>query len=292
MSHLIDFFSYHWRMNQQTQQDFINMVEKMPPFPKSAHRIMELAADINCNPKDLVQVIEHDPVITMKLLKLVNSAFFSLAREITSIRHALVYLGLNTVKNLALSIATIQAIPHKKLDNFNTHHFLLHALTTASIAQRIVHRFDSKLDPGDAFIAGLLHDFGKMVFAQFSPDAFAKAIDLSQQKQQSLHLSEQEILGMDHAEIGGLLAEKWELPQELIQCIRNHHQNIQTPLHNAIFVANQISKQLNFGQGGNPVIEPLPEHIEELLGMNLLMFIDSLDGLSKEAAKAKEFIDI
>jgi len=279
-------------MNQQNPQDFLQMVEKMPPFPKSAHRIMELAADINCNPKDLVQVIEHDPIITIKLLKLVNSAFFSLSHEITSIRHALVYLGLNTVKNLALSIATIEAIPHKKLDNFNTHQFLLHALTTASIAQRIAPRFDQDLDPGDAFIAGLLHDFGKMVFAQFSPVEFTKAIDLSIQKQQDLHLCEQEILGIDHAEIGSLLAEKWDLPQDLILCIRHHHEDIQTPLHCAVFVANQISKQLAFGNAGNPVITDFSPHIEQTLGMNIMTLIENLDGLSEEAAKAKKFIDI
>jgi len=278
-------------VSQQTQQEFLNMVEKMPPFPKSAHRIMELAADMNCNPKDLVQVIEHDPIITMKLLKLVNSAFFSLAREITSIRHALIYLGLNTIKNLAFSIATIEAIPHRNLDNFNTHHFLLHALTTASIAQRIAHRFEGNVDPGDAFIAGLLHDFGKMVFAQFAPDAFAGAIELSQRKQQSLHLSESEILGMNHAEIGGLLAEKWELPQELIHCIRHHHDDVQNPLHNVVFVANQVCKQLNFGDAGNPVVELLPAHIEAWLTMDLLTFIQGLEDLETEASKAKEFID-
>jgi len=228
----------------------------------------------------------------MKLLKLVNSAFFSLSHEITSIRHALIYLGLNTVKNLALSIATVQSIPHKNLDNFNTHQFLLHALTTASIAQRIAQRIDENLDPGDAFIAGLLHDFGKMVFAQFASQDFKKAIDLSIQKQQALHMSEQEILGINHAEMGGLLAEKWELPQPLIECIRHHHDDVQTPLHCAVFVANQISKQLAFGHGGNPVVEDFPPHIEKRLGMDLFTFIECLDGLSKEAAKAKEFIDI
>jgi len=275
-----------------SQQDFLHMVEKMPPFPKSAHRIMELAADINCNPKDLVQVIEHDPIITMKLLKLVNSAFFSLAHEITSIRHALVYLGLNTIKNLALSIATLETIPHKKLNNFNTHQFLLHALTTASMAQKVAPRLGEDVDPSDAFIAGLLHDFGKMVFAQFASDAFSRAIDLSEKKEQSLHLSENEILGMNHAEIGGLLAEKWELPQELIQCIRHHHHDVQTPLHNVIFVANQICKQLKFGDGGNPMVEDFPAHIEALLNMDLLTLIDSLSDLEREESKARSFIDI
>ena len=87
------------------------MVESMPAFPESVHQVMALTSDINCSPKDLVKVIESDPVMTMKLLKLVNSAYFALSRNIASIQHALVYLGLNTVKNLAISIATVDALP-------------------------------------------------------------------------------------------------------------------------------------------------------------------------------------
>ena len=279
-------------MNHKTQQDFVAMVENMPPFPKSAHRIMALAADINCNPKELVQIIEHDPIITMKLLKLVNSAFFSLAREITSIRHALVYLGLNTIKNLALSISTINALPHKQLHNFNTHNFLMHSLTTASIAQRISPRFDPQRDSSDAFIAGLLHDFGKIILAQFASEEFSQALEVAEQEQVSLHLIEQRILGIHHAEVGGLLAEKWELPQELVTCIRHHHDPIQSPLHDSIFTANQISKQLHYGESGNPIIEVLPEHIQKHLGMNLTELIESLGDLSKEAKKAQEFAQV
>ena len=279
-------------MEQKSQQDFIPMVESMPPFPKSAHRIMELAADINCNPKDLVEIIEHDPIITMKLLKLVNSAFFSLARKITSVRHALVYLGMNTIKNIALSIATVNALPHKQLHNFNTHDFLIHSLTTASIAQKISDRFNTSQESSDAFIAGLLHDFGKIVFAQFASLEFSHALDRSLKENQSLHLIEQEMLGIDHAEIGGLLAERWALPSDLIICIRDHHKQIQTPLHDCIFVANQISKQMHYGQSGNPVIESFPTHIQQCLGMELMPFIESFDDLFQEADKARKFIEL
>jgi len=91
------------------------MVESMPAFPESVHQIMSMTADINCSPKDLVKVIERDPIMTMKILKLVNSAFFSLSRNVASVQHALVYLGLNTVKNLAISIATVDALPRQSI---------------------------------------------------------------------------------------------------------------------------------------------------------------------------------
>ncbi len=279
-------------MNDDLQNKLMGIVDQMPPFPKSVHRIIELSADMNCAPKDLVQVIEHDPVITMKLLKLVNSAFFSLARSVSSVRHALVYLGLNTVKNLALSIATVDSLPRKKMDCFSTHEFLLHSLTTASIAQHIAKKFDVKTDATDVFVAALLHDFGKAVLAQFETDLFAQAVKEAAINKESLHIAELRVIGADHAQVGGMLAEKWELPNELVTCIQTHHQGISSPLGDCIFVANQISKQAEFGSGGNTIIEELPYYIVQRFGVNMKEMLERLGDLAIEKEKADAFINM
>ncbi|MDQ6956293.1 MAG: HDOD domain-containing protein [Mariprofundaceae bacterium] len=279
-------------MNDDLQNKLMGMVDQMPPFPKSVHRIIELSADMNCAPKDLVQVIEHDPVITMKLLKLVNSAFFSLARSIASVRHALVYLGLNTVKNLALSIATVDSLPRKKMDCFSTHEFLLHSLTTASIAQHIAKKFDVETDATDVFVAALLHDFGKAVLAQFETDLFAQAVKEAAINEEPLHIAELRVIGADHAQVGGMLAEKWELPKELVTCIQAHHQGISSPLGDCIFVANQISKQAEFGRSGNTIVEDLPDYIVQRFGVNMQEMLERLGDLSDEKAKANAFINM
>jgi len=279
-------------MNDDLQNKLMAMVDQMPPFPKSVHRIIELSADMNCAPKDLVQVIEHDPVITMKLLKLVNSAFFSLARSIASVRHALVYLGLNTVKNLALSIATVDSLPRKKTDCFSTHEFLLHSLTTASIAQHIAKKFDVETDATDVFVAALLHDFGKAVLAQFETDLFAQAVKEAAINKEPLHIAELRVIGADHAQVGGMLAEKWELPKELVTCIQAHHQGISSPLGDCVFVANQISKQAEFGRSGNTIVEDLPDYIVQRFGVNMQEMLERLGDLSDEKAKANAFINM
>ena len=279
-------------MNNDLQNKLMAMVDQMPPFPKSVHRIIELSADMNCGPKDLVQVIEHDPVITMKLLKLVNSAFFSLSRSIASVRHALVYLGLNTVKNLALSIATVDSLPRKNMACFNTHDFLLHSLTTASIAQHIAKEFNIESDTTDVFVAALLHDFGKAVLAQFEPGLFAQAVEESLTNKEPLHLAELRIIGADHAQVGGMLAEKWELPKELVDCIQEHHQGISSPLGDCVFVANQISKQAEFGHAGNIIIEEFPDYIIQRFGFDLQQMLAHLGDLSQEKEKANAFINM
>jgi len=282
-------------MDSELENRLMKMVDQVPPFPKSVHRVIELTNDLNCAPKDLVQVIEHDPVITMKMLKLVNSAYFSLAKSVSSVRHAIVYLGLNTVKNLSLSIATVDTLPRKDTPVFNTNNFLLHSLTTASIAQRIGKEYLGSSDTSDLFVTGLLHDFGKVVLAQFMPDEFGQAITLAAEKQIPLHEAEMEVIGADHTAIGAMLAERWELPAELTACIGNHHsaeavEESEDIVDDCVFAANQISKRLGFGFSGNPVVEEFSDAMVARFGMGLDAMIESLGDLSGEVEKAETFI--
>ena len=113
---------------QDVKKKLLAAVEKMPAFPKSVHQVLKLAADINCSQKDLVEVIKNDPVFTLKILRLVNSAYFGLSREITSINHASVYLGLNTLKNVALGLAAVGAIPKISGGGRDMGAFWLHSL--------------------------------------------------------------------------------------------------------------------------------------------------------------------
>lgn len=278
-------------MNEIQHSPLLAMVEQMPPFPKSVHRIVEMANDIQCAPKDLVQVIEHDPVMTMKMLKLVNSAFFGLSRKIASIHHALVYLGLNTVKNLALSIATMETLPRQKTRLFDTEAFLLHSLTTASVAQAIAMEFGNKNTASDAFIGGLLHDFGKVVFAQSSVERFTQAVEAAKVDNQPLSIVERRFFGADHAEVGGMLAERWELPVDLVRCIRQHHQPQDGDIvSDCIFAANQLSKMHEFGFSGNPVVEELPDISVQRLGVNLNQVGEQMGDFSRFMDEALVFI--
>ena len=112
-------------------------VEKMPAFPKSVQRILELTRDINCKPKELVGVIEKDPVMTIKLLRILNSAYYSFPNPITSVHQSVVYLGLNTIKHMALSFATVGVLPPDNDAGFDINSYLMHSLTTATIARML-----------------------------------------------------------------------------------------------------------------------------------------------------------
>lgn len=277
-------------MSPELSQKLAAAVDGMPAFPKSVQKILELTRDVNCSPKDLVQVIDKDPVVTVKVLRVVNSAYYSLPKQITSINHAVVYLGFNTIKNLALSIAAIGILPAHNAAGFDGQQYLIHSLATAGIAKQLALRVDDA-DPMDCFIAGLLHDFGKVVFAQFMPQEFRKALEASQWNETSLHLALREIIGVDHAVVGAMLVEKWRFPADLVETIRcQYGPDVKdTPMIACVFAANQISKKLEFGFGGNPWVDELPAPLAKRLGGSLDDIIASLGDLAPMIEEAKIF---
>lgn len=275
------------------RKELFEMVEKMPAFPQSVHRVIQLTSDINSDPRALVEVIEHDPILIVKILKLVNSPYFGLAQEITSVNHAVVYIGINTVKNLALSTATLGVLPRTNRAGFDIDAFLLHSLSTAIISRIFARELGVPEREGfDFFLAGLLHDFGKIVFAHFMPNDFRRALQIAAEEGLPLCEAEQRIFAADHAQIGSLLAEKWKLPDRLTACIRDHHatDREESPFIDAVFAANQIGKELEIGFGGEKRTERLPDGILKRFGPDLNEVIRSLGDIQAEMDKAMIFI--
>jgi len=268
------------------------MVESMPPFPKSVHQVMSMTADINCSPKDLVKVIESDPIMTMKILKLVNSAFFSLSRNVASVQHALVYLGLNTVKNLAVSIATVDSLPRQSIPELPMTAFLTHSLATATMAQRLARDFLQLRDVSEHFVAGLLHGFGKAVFVQFEPATYAMVLNEAREKQLPLSQVEIKRMGISYAEVGAMLAENWQLPPALIDCIRTHvdcnEQSSDITL--TVAAANTVVKAMNLGDSGNPYVGDFREFVCRRLGMDLEGVIAKMDRLPDEVQNIQSVV--
>jgi putative nucleotidyltransferase with HDIG domain len=281
------------QMSPELTKTLTAAVDGMPAFPKSVQRVLELTRDVNSTPKDLVEVIDKDPVLTVKILKVVNSAYYSLPKQITSVGHAVVYLGFNTIKNLALSIAAIGMLPKTNEAGFDGQQYLLHSLATAAIAKQLGLKVDDA-DPMDCFIAGLLHDFGKVVLAQFMPKEFRGALEVSQQQGTSLHLALRQTLGVDHAVVGAMLVEKWRFAPHLVETIRYQYgpELADSDMIACVFGANQVSKRLNFGFAGNLLVEEFPPAVSKRLGGTLDEVIAALGDLNPLFEEAKIFSKI
>jgi putative nucleotidyltransferase with HDIG domain len=281
------------QMSPELTKKLTAAVDGMPAFPKSVQRVLELTRDVNSTPKDLVEVIDKDPVLTVKILKVVNSAYYSLPKQITSVGHSVVYLGFNTIKNLALSIAAIGMLPKTNEAGFDGQQYLLHSLATAAIAKQLALKVGDA-DPMDCFIAGLLHDFGKVVLAQFMPAEFRQALQVSQQQGSSLHLALRATLGVDHAVVGAMLVEKWRFAPNLVDTIRYQYgpELADSDMIACVFAANQVSKKLNFGFAGNLLVEEFQPAVVKRLGGTLDEVIVRLGDLTPLFEEAKIFSKI
>lgn len=267
-------------------------VEKMPAFPKSVQRILELSRDINCPPKELVAVIEKDPVMTMKLLRALNSAYYNFPRHITSVNQSVVYLGLNTIKNMALSFAAMGTLSQDNAAGFDIQRYLLHSLATASLARLVSQKFEvADADPADCYIAGLLHDFGKVVFAQFMAEEFKQALQKSIDEAIPLYLAEQSVIGSDHTVVGAMLVEKWQFPGSMSSIILEHHAPPQEASGVAVclYVANQLSNYLGFSVPGHANEEEWPSVLTGHFGCSLPELAESLGDIDKLVDEVRFF---
>jgi putative nucleotidyltransferase with HDIG domain len=270
-------------------------VERMPAFPKSVQKILELTRNINCLPKELVGVIEKDPVMTVKILKVINSAYYGLPNKINSVAQSVVYLGINTVKNLALGFAAVGILPRMNSAGFDIQRYLLHSLLVASIGRQLATQYaKGEADPGDCYIAGLLHDFGKAVFAQFMAAEFREAMLQTSLENMPLHEAERATIGADHALVGAMLAKRWQFPDHMIDCIRDHHNPAAAPtaLMDCLRMSNQIARKLGIGDSGNPWRDGETIAAPQRFGDDIDAVVTSLGDLQRYIDDAQIFAQV
>ncbi|MBI5094643.1 MAG: HDOD domain-containing protein [Candidatus Hydrogenedentes bacterium] len=220
----------------------INEVITLPSLPSTVSRISDLLNDPTAPLSDVGKIIATDPAIALKTLRLVNSAYYGLATKVTSVEHAVVLLGVKVIKNLVFT-ATV-------FDTFKSGADVLlkHSVATGMAMQAMVESCGSRsdVDREGAFVFGLLHDIGKIILEEFLPEEFEQARGLAKRRAVPVYQVEREIIGVDHAEVGGRLAENWKLPPELINAISGHHDlsqcrsNAMRPLAAMLSVADYI----------------------------------------------------
>ena len=280
------------RRMARTKEELLNMVDRMPAFPASVHRIIQLTSDVNCQARDLVRVIDTDPVLTMRILRVANSAYFGLQMKIASVQHAVVYIGLNSVKHLALATAAIGSLPKESTDGFDADAFLHHSLAVGVITRRLSKRIGGvSKSNGDEFVGGLLHDIGKVLFAHFESETLAAAIRLSDEEGIPVYEAERRLLGVDHAEMGAMLAEHWGFPESLCYAIREHHEPIDDEnapaLRDCIFLANYIAERrtaaAKAAEAGHTIsVAPPPAFTLRRFQMSIDELIEQIGDLEEE----------
>lgn len=281
-------------IDNKTQVRLDRFIQSMPPLPITVSKILEITKKPNVDAKELNSIISLDPVLTGKVLKLINSAYYSLPNQITSIVRAIVMLGINTVKNLALSSSIVTSI--NKQSNFNAidmDGFWRHSICVGVMAKTFAKK--QRIDPKkteEYFVAGLLHDIGKIPLNSQMPEQYIRAMALSQQNKMPLYEAEGSLFGMNHTEIGFQIAKLWRLNPTLFSSICFHHnlygaeENLQKFVA-TIELANITTNKAGIGFGGNKFPESNEQEIFEITGLTW-DDIDEAEESAEEAIKKAE----
>jgi putative nucleotidyltransferase with HDIG domain len=201
----------------------VQSIDQLPPFPAIILRALQTINDPRSSAQDVVEIIQYDQGVTSQVLKVCNSAYFNLRRQVHSLKEALVFVGFDTLMQIILnqSFRGVLAGPCRGYD-LDTGALWKHSISCALLTEIVARRIQRE-PSATQFTAALLHDMGKVVLSVFVRETFEEIKTLVRGKGYSFIAAEREVLGMDHAELGGLIAEKWKFPPAIIEAVRYHH---------------------------------------------------------------------
>jgi len=211
--------------NQPTSRaaSLLAAIEALPPLPAVALRVMEVAQDPDSSASDLALVVSSDPGLSGRILRAVNSAAYRRVREITSVQEALVTIGFVQARNMAVSGAIAGAYAPDALNAlFRIEVFWRHSIAVAFKAAELAGK-SRRLDVPSAFTAGILHNMGRLAMFYADPAALDQAIAGTLARGADFESLEGDLLGYDHAQVGGLLARRWKLPADIQEAVGHHH---------------------------------------------------------------------
>ena len=233
-------------------------IARMPSLSTTVIKVLETCNDPNASAYDLKRVISLDPVLTGRVLKLINSAYYSLGHPVTSLTRAIILLGINNVKNLALSFAILDNLRARSAPrSYSADEFWTHSLGVGVVAKALANLKDAPSSAHEEFfIAGLLHDLGKLPLQSQLPTEYYQVWDSARRHEDQLHQSEIRLLGIDHCTVGGMIARKWRLNPSLVDSLSHHHHPEESPEKSRDFVslvslANLYANAFKIGNAGN-----------------------------------------
>jgi HD-like signal output (HDOD) protein/ActR/RegA family two-component response regulator len=257
--------------NEKTK-GLVSQMGVLPSLPSLYFRIMKELQSSNASIEAIADIVSMDPAMTAKILQLVNSAFFGISRKICSPLEAIQFLGLGTVRSLALTIHAFSCFEETRLSEFSMAEVWPHCLRVAQFAKRFV-QMESKdfVMAEEAFIAGLLHDLGKLMLASNMPEQFKAAMVLSKENNISMAAAELEVFGATHGDVAGYLLGLWGVPASIVEAVALHiKQGMQvnpqmSPL-TAVHLANFFDESLS-GAMRDLTVSPLDESYLRTLGV-------------------------
>lgn len=285
---------------EQIRQAIRPNVSQLPSLPVVAIKLLKLTRDDDSSTGDLVRLIETDPAITAKILRIVNSAAYGLSQKIVSIKHAIVLLGFAVIRSLAMEVVLYDQIIHRRgHQSFNRVNFWQHCLTVATLCRALAERLNYP-DTEEAYIAGLLHDIGKIVTETYGRVTYSDFLGQADNQEGLLIDIEQKLIGLSHNDIGAYVCQQWGLPENVVLALKLHHHRFahlplnlqQQQLIAMVSLADFISWLLGAGSvriARNSILQPEVERLIPLKEINLQELIGAANNEIKDISEFYNF---
>ena len=234
-------------LSDENLRSILGGIKSLPTLPKVYAQLTALLNNPECDIQSIKEIVLSDISLTMQILKMVNSAFIGLARQIHSIEDAIQYLGMNTLRSLVLAHHLFNIIDQDACREFKVDELWQHSLCTAQLTEGLMLESGDNAVLAYASIAGLLHDVGKLILMSCKPDIYSEIMQVMVENPQlTQNQVEQLVLGVNHAAVGAYLATLWGLPHSVVEAIYIHHDecpldfNGMSEISLAVWHANQI----------------------------------------------------
>jgi putative nucleotidyltransferase with HDIG domain len=274
-------------------------IKNMPSLPITVAKVLEVCNNPQTSPADLNHVISLDPVLVGRVLKLINSAYYGLGQQVTNLARAIIMLGINTVKNLALSTAVMGSLSSKRdrkgldMDGF-WHHSLCVGVSSKILARK--RGIDTKLTE-EYFAAGLLHDIGKIPLNAILSKEYMLTVSTADRERITLYRSEENTLGMSHCIAGASIVTAWKLDGPVGDSIIHHHDyveysgNFKDVLYSVV-VSNWFASVMGIGFSGDRWPEKIDPAVWTALNVSQEIFDEIEPVVNSEIEKAKIFLNL
>jgi putative nucleotidyltransferase with HDIG domain len=271
-------------------QKVISILERnsknLGTLPTVVVNLLKILNDPRSSASDLAEIISVDQVLSSKLLQLVNSAYFGLRKEVIDIRQAISLIGYNAVRSFTLCISLFDSMPQSGANNFSKESFWIHSIAVGFFAKKLAQKL--KLQNADEyFVAGLVHDIGKVMMLQFLGQSFFQVTTVARTQKISFFDAELKSIESNHTEIGAWVLEKWKLPELLLHSVSYHHSNVsnnKTIMPNEIIAfADNMTKDKQIGfSGDDNIIAANYQALKEKYNINQSWIDETAEVVKKE----------
>ena len=280
------------KVDRMDPLEILRKEHQLPALPQVFLELQQAINRSNTSSKDLAAIISQDPSLTAFLLRMVNSAFYSLPVQIDTISRAVTVVGVNQLSTLAVGTSLMSLFDDVPADVIDVVQFWKHSVCCGLVARRLC-RMTRRGDPERAFVAGLLHDIGQLILLQAAPERAAAVLAHARSRDVLLYEEEKNLLGFDHATLGGMLLRKWNFPFVLVSAVLEHHhprENQKEDEPALVHCAETIATALGVGSSGEYFVQPPDPAVWDSMGLTPERMDEMIEDLDEELEEAFEVL--